>query len=442
MGRARLVGRGRSAWGEPIVTPPSIRTEHQSSRAVRAPGGTRPPARRPGSRRLCGWMPNSCRRSSSASSPGGAAKSWTSTRSWPGRPTCWWTSSPPAGNGCGRSSSGAAGGRPVAHQAVASRMRATCLGGRRTRADPGLRAGARRHHRPLRTPPWPAVDPLRAGPAACRVRAGRGQCLYSACQRPCCSVTWPWPGRMICSSRGLPAWERWTARCRCGGRCAPRCCPGNCSTCTPPRRPRPTRPSRRSVAMRVNRFKTAAYTVERPLHLGAVLAGGGPETIAALRSYGADIGVAFQLRDDLLGVFGDPAVTGKPAGDDLLEGKRTVLLAQARSALADQPELLAELDAGVGSPGADITRLARSSPGPARRTSRRRRSLRWCRLDWRRCPRPTNAALPPSRRTPGPGRSNWPKRRPHAGRSPGDCRQNPATCARRCTSRPRFSRSA
>ncbi len=112
-----------------------------------------------------------------------------------------------------------------------------------------------------------------------------------------------------------------------------------------------------SDALRINRFKTAAYTVERPLQLGAVLAGADPETVAALRTYGADIGVAFQLRDDLLGVFGDPAVTGKPAGDDLLEGKRTLLLATARAALTGDP-LLTELDAGIGTPGADPGRLA------------------------------------------------------------------------------------
>ncbi len=110
-------------------------------------------------------------------------------------------------------------------------------------------------------------------------------------------------------------------------------------------------------AMRVNRFKTAAYTVERPLHLGAALAGAAPATVAALRRYGADIGIAFQLRDDLLGVFGDPSVTGKPAGDDLLEGKRTLLLALARSQLAGGP-LLDELDAGIGVPGADRGRLS------------------------------------------------------------------------------------
>ncbi|WP_285751362.1 polyprenyl synthetase family protein [Lentzea sp. NBRC 105346] len=80
------------------------------------------------------------------------------------------------------------------------------------------------------------------------------------------------------------------------------------------------------AALRIDRLKTAAYTVERPLHMGAAMAGGSPELIAGLRAFGADIGVAFQLRDDLLGVFGDPAVTGKPAGDDLAEGKRTLLV--------------------------------------------------------------------------------------------------------------------
>lgn len=87
---------------------------------------------------------------------------------------------------------------------------------------------------------------------------------------------------------------------------------------------------------RVNRFKTAAYTVERPLHIGAALAGAPPETITALREFGVAVGQAFQLRDDVLGVFGDPEETGKPSGDDLREGKRTLLLArgvaQARSA--------------------------------------------------------------------------------------------------------------
>ncbi|MFG1797952.1 polyprenyl synthetase family protein [Nocardia sp. NPDC049149] len=84
-----------------------------------------------------------------------------------------------------------------------------------------------------------------------------------------------------------------------------------------------------AAALRINRYKTAAYTVERPLHLGAAIADADQGLIAAYRTYGTDIGIAFQLRDDLLGVFGDPAVTGKPSGDDLREGKRTVLVAEA-----------------------------------------------------------------------------------------------------------------
>ncbi|MFE9786606.1 polyprenyl synthetase family protein [Nocardia salmonicida] len=83
------------------------------------------------------------------------------------------------------------------------------------------------------------------------------------------------------------------------------------------------------AALRINRYKTAAYTIERPLHLGAVLAGADKALVDALRTYGTDVGIAFQLRDDLLGVFGDPVVTGKPSGDDLREGKRTVLIAEA-----------------------------------------------------------------------------------------------------------------
>ncbi|MDN5855898.1 MAG: polyprenyl synthetase family protein, partial [Actinomycetia bacterium] len=82
-------------------------------------------------------------------------------------------------------------------------------------------------------------------------------------------------------------------------------------------------------AMRIVRFKAAKYTVERPLHVGAALAGNDDDLIAALSAIGVPLGEAFQLRDDVLGVFGDPEVTGKPAGDDLREGKRTVLLARA-----------------------------------------------------------------------------------------------------------------
>src|SRR5581483_1269839 len=82
-------------------------------------------------------------------------------------------------------------------------------------------------------------------------------------------------------------------------------------------------------AMNVNIYKTASYTVSRPLQLGVAAAADRPDVVAAFGEFGNDLGVAFQLRDDVLGVFGDPAVTGKPSGDDLRSGKRTVLLAEA-----------------------------------------------------------------------------------------------------------------
>ena len=80
-------------------------------------------------------------------------------------------------------------------------------------------------------------------------------------------------------------------------------------------------------AGRVILYKSAKYTVEHPLLIGATTGGLDAAGQAALSRYGLDLGRAFQLRDDLLGVFGDPGETGKPAGDDLREGKRTVLLA-------------------------------------------------------------------------------------------------------------------
>lgn len=88
-----------------------------------------------------------------------------------------------------------------------------------------------------------------------------------------------------------------------------------------------------SRAHRVIVYKSAKYSVEAPLTIGAALGGGSTEHLAALREFGLPLGIAYQLRDDLLGVFGDPSVTGKPAGDDLREGKRTVLVALARAAL-------------------------------------------------------------------------------------------------------------
>ncbi|HEY0816905.1 MAG TPA: polyprenyl synthetase family protein [Pseudonocardia sp.] len=113
-----------------------------------------------------------------------------------------------------------------------------------------------------------------------------------------------------------------------------------------------TRDTSEGAALRIDRYKTAAYTVERPLHLGAALAGAPPELVDGYRRFGADIGVAFQLRDDLLGVFGDPAVTGKPAGDDLREGKRTLLLAIAMERAEQRGDSAARtaIEAAIGDP--------------------------------------------------------------------------------------------
>jgi geranylgeranyl diphosphate synthase type I len=81
---------------------------------------------------------------------------------------------------------------------------------------------------------------------------------------------------------------------------------------------------------RVLTYKSGKYTIERPLHLGLALAAGPAGLAAAYSAYGLPLGEAFQLRDDVLGVFGAPEVTGKPAGDDLREGKETYLVLLAR----------------------------------------------------------------------------------------------------------------
>jgi geranylgeranyl diphosphate synthase, type I len=109
-------------------------------------------------------------------------------------------------------------------------------------------------------------------------------------------------------------------------------------------------------ALQVLRFKSAKYTVEHPLLLGAALAGAGPSLRAGLSSYGLPLGEAFQLRDDVLGVFGDPEVTGKPAGDDLREGKRTVLVAQV--GLLGSADQQAMVSRHLGDPDLDETAVA------------------------------------------------------------------------------------
>src|SRR5690606_18912845 len=99
-----------------------------------------------------------------------------------------------------------------------------------------------------------------------------------------------------------------------------------------------------AVARRLARSKSGKYTLARPLHVGAALAGGLSELEAPLSAYGDPLGEAFQLRDDLLGAFGEEEATGKPVGDDLREGKPTPLLAAAAaSATSSQAEVLGEI---------------------------------------------------------------------------------------------------
>ncbi|MFF3453733.1 polyprenyl synthetase family protein [Streptomyces sp. NPDC002730] len=105
------------------------------------------------------------------------------------------------------------------------------------------------------------------------------------------------------------------------------------------------------ATLAVIRYKTAKYTVERPLQLGAALAGADREQLAACTAFGLPIGEAFQLRDDVLGIFGDPTVTGKSRLDDLRDGKCTTLVALAlREA---DPAQDARLRALVGDPQLD-----------------------------------------------------------------------------------------
>ncbi|MFC8347238.1 polyprenyl synthetase family protein [Streptomyces sp. NPDC057280] len=109
------------------------------------------------------------------------------------------------------------------------------------------------------------------------------------------------------------------------------------------------------VSLKVIRYKTAKYTVEHPLLIGGALAGAGTRLREGYSSYGLPLGEAFQLRDDLLGLFGDPAHTGKANGDDLAGRRPTALLAETwRLAGPEDRERLRTL---LGRPGADTEAL-------------------------------------------------------------------------------------
>jgi geranylgeranyl diphosphate synthase, type I len=129
-----------------------------------------------------------------------------------------------------------------------------------------------------------------------------------------------------------------------------------------------------SGALTVARYKSAGYTVQRPLQLGAALAGARREVREAYSRIGLALGEAFQLRDDVLGVFGDPAVTGKSADDDLREGKRTLLveLAEERADRAGRRLLRESLgDPAAGPDELDALRRLFETTGALARVEHR-----------------------------------------------------------------------
>lgn len=108
--------------------------------------------------------------------------------------------------------------------------------------------------------------------------------------------------------------------------------------------------------LRVLRLKSGRYTAERPIQLGALLAGAAPDTLAILSRYGTAVGEAFQLQDDLLGMFGDPGATGKPVDADLREGKFTFLIHHAQSSATSEQRRV--LDAALGNAAATAAETA------------------------------------------------------------------------------------
>jgi geranylgeranyl diphosphate synthase type I len=109
----------------------------------------------------------------------------------------------------------------------------------------------------------------------------------------------------------------------------------------------------------IHALKTASYTVTGPLALGAHLAGASSGRVAQLARYGRPLGIAFQLRDDLLGTFGDPSATGKPVGNDIRQGKRTALVAEMRADAASEP-LLARVLGNAAASDRDVAEVVRA----------------------------------------------------------------------------------
>ncbi|MEY3406004.1 MAG: hypothetical protein RLZZ556_76 [Actinomycetota bacterium] len=111
-------------------------------------------------------------------------------------------------------------------------------------------------------------------------------------------------------------------------------------------------------AEKVILYKTAKYSIEAPLRIGAAFAGADQTELGLFSQFGIPLGIAFQLRDDILGVFGDPSITGKPAGDDLREGKRTVLVALTKQSLSEKaPSMVTTFEELLTSRNLDATQI-------------------------------------------------------------------------------------
>ncbi len=119
------------------------------------------------------------------------------------------------------------------------------------------------------------------------------------------------------------------------------------------------------TSLRIARFKSGRYTISRPVQLGALVGGAAPDLVRGLVGWGDLVGDAFAVRDDVLGVWGDPVRTGKPAGDDLRSGKPTALLSWASELLPDRARpLLAACDAGsLDDAGVDALQRAMLAAG-------------------------------------------------------------------------------
>ena len=118
-----------------------------------------------------------------------------------------------------------------------------------------------------------------------------------------------------------------------------------------------SRTTDRDLALQVATLKSGRYSVARPLEIGATLAGADDDLVEGLRAFGDPLGRAFQVRDDLLGVFGTETQTGKSTSSDLAEGKRTLLIAEAAARLDEVDR--AELDARLGDPELTVAQTER-----------------------------------------------------------------------------------